>query len=331
MKHAAFLLKCAAAAVFLGSVSIADLARAQEYPSRFITLVVASAPGGPADTGARIIVDRMSAILGQQIVIENMGGAGGTTGAARVARAEADGYTLLIHQTGITMSPALFPKLSYDVARDLTTIGMVSTSYSFLIGRKSLPPNDFKGLLAWMKGPGHPAKIAFPGPGSLGHLTTVLFAKAIGTDVNAVPYRGIGPAVNDLVGGHIDLVWAGAASSVPLIKAGTVKGFAYGAAAPSPLLPELPSIRELGYRDVDIPFWHALFAPAGTPRPIIEKLNAALRETLADPQVKKAYADAGLEAFPADKMTPEGANAYVHAELKRWAEVIRENNIQAEP
>lgn len=306
-------------------------AHGQAYPQRPITLVAATAPGGPGDIAARVIAGRMSAILGQQIVIENVPGAGGVTGAARVARAEPDGHTLLIHQTGITIAPSLYSKLPFSLEKDLTAVGLVNTSYSFLVGRSSLPANSLGELTNWMKGSGRPAKFAYPGNGTLGHLTTVLFAKSMGVEIDPVPYRGIGPAMNDILGGHVDLLWAGAASSAPLIKAGTVKAYAFGTNKRSPLAPDVPSAGELGYPEVDIPFWHALFVPAATPKPIIEKLNAALRETLADPEVVKTYAQSGVEAFPPDQLTPDAANAFVRRELDRWSKVIRENKIQTEP
>lgn len=298
------------------------------YPQRFITLIVASAPGGPADSAARIIVGAMSANLGQQIVIENSPGSGGTIGAARVARADPDGYTLLLHQTGLTIAPALYSKLSFDVAKDFAPIGLVNTSYSVLVGRQSIPAGDLAGLVRWMKGPGSPAQFAHPGTGTLGHLETVLFAKSIGADVNAIPYRGIGPAMNDLVGDHVDLVWAAPVSSAPLVNAGKIKAFTYGAGKRTPLLPNIPAATEVGYPEMDIPFWHAMYAPAATPRPIIRRLNAALRQALADPQVVKAYAEAGVETFPPDQLSPEAATAFVRRELDRWARDVRDNNIQ---
>ncbi|MGC2776292.1 MAG: tripartite tricarboxylate transporter substrate-binding protein, partial [Bradyrhizobium sp.] len=312
-----------------GIAGAQGLAHGQAYPQRPITLIAATAPGGPGDTAARVIAGRMSAILGQQIVIENVPGAGGVTGAARVARAEPDGYTLLIHQTGITIAPALYPKLPFSVEKDFTAVGLVNTSYSFLVGRSSLPANSLRALADWMKD--RPAKFAHPGNGTLGHLTTVLFAKSMGVAIDAVPYRGIGPAMNDILGGHVDLLWAGAASAAPLIKAGTIKAYAFGTTKRSPLAPDVPSAGELGYPEVDIPFWHALFAPAATPKPIIDKLNAALRETLADPDVVKAYAQSGVEAFPPDQRTPDAANAVVRSELERWTKIIHENKIQSEP
>lgn len=331
LKLVSVLLKHAAVAVAALGVGVSAGAGADVFPQRFITLVVASAPGGPADSAARIIVGPMSANLGQQIVIENSAGSGGTIGATRVARAEPDGYTLLLHQTGLTIAPALYPKLSFDVARDFAPIGLVNTSFSVLVGRKSIPADDLAGLIRWMKGPGRPAKFAHPGTGTLGHLETVLFAKSLGVDVNAVPYRGIGPAMNDIIGDHVDLVWAAPISSAPLANAGKIKAFAYGAGKRTLMLPNVPAVTEVGYPEMDIPFWHALYAPAATPRPIIQRLNQALRQALADPQVVKAYAESGTEAFPPDQLSPEAASAFVRRELDRWAKDVRENNIQADP
>jgi tripartite-type tricarboxylate transporter receptor subunit TctC len=269
----------------------------------------------------------MSATLGQPIVVENVSGAGGVIGAARAARAAPDGYTILVQQTGITIAAALDQNLSFNVERDLTAVGLVNTSYSFLVGRKSLPADNLHQLIDWMKGPGHPAKFAHPGTGTLGHLETILFAKSTGVDIDLVPYRGIGPAMNDLLGGHVDLLWAGAVSSATLINSGMVKAYAFGGKKRSPLAPDVPSTNELGYPELDMPFWHALFVPAATPQPIIQKLNVALRDALADPHVMKAYADNGVEAFPPDQLTPEAADAYVRGELARWKKVIEENKI----
>jgi len=303
---------------------------ADAYPQRHVDLVVASATGGPADAAARIIAGPMSAFLGQPIIIENAPGGGGMIGAARVARANPDGYTLLLHQTGLTIAPSLYPKLGFDVAKDFAPIGLVNTSFSVLVGRKSIPANDFNGLLAWMRGPGRPAQFAHPGVGTLGHLATVLFAKAVKAEVNAIPYKGIGPAMTDIIGDHVDLVWAASISAAPLVNAGKVKAFAYGADKRSALLPGIPAMNEVGFPEMAIPFWHALYAPAATPRPIVERLNEALRKALADPQVEKAYKDSGTEAFPPDQRSSEAASAFVRRELDRWARVVRENNIQVE-
>jgi tripartite-type tricarboxylate transporter receptor subunit TctC len=303
--------------------------QAQSYPDRPITLVAATAPGGPGDIAARLIGERMTEILGQQFVVENVPGAGGVTGAARVARSAPDGYTLLIHQTGITIQPALHKNLPFDFEKELTTVGLVNKSYSFLVGRISLPATNMKDLLKWAKESGA-AKIAHPGVGSHGHLISVLLAKAKGADVSLVPYRGVGPAMNDIAGGHVDLLWAGAVAATPLIKGGTVKAYLSTYDKRSPLIPEIPSAVEFGYTDVTAPFWHALFAPAQTPKPVIEKLNAALQQALKDPRVIKAYAESGVEAYPPEQLGVDASNAYVRSEVAKWNKVVRENNIQAE-
>ena len=330
MKRTQILLALAAATLCIVTC-LHDAVHAQTYPQRHITLIAATAAGGPGDVAARIVAEQMSNILGQAVVVENVPGGGGITGAARVARAEPDGYTLLIHQTGITIAPALYPKLSFNVENDLTAVGLVNTSYMFLVGRNDLPANNLRGLFDWMKGPGHPARFAHPGIGSIGHLATVLAAKSANTEIAAVPYRGIGPAMNDIMGEHVDLLWPGAVSAAPLIKAGKVKAFAFGGPKRSPLAPNVPAVGELGYPELEVPLWHALFVPAGTPRAVILTLNDALRKAVANPNVEKAFAEAGVEAFSPDMQSTEAANGFVKHELERWRKVVRENNITPEP
>ena len=319
-----------AAICLLGCAMSIPAAHAQNYPQRVITIVAATAPGGPGDTAARLITDKMSALLGQQVIVENMPGAGGTTGAARVARAEPDGYTLLIHQNGLTIAPALYAKLPFDVAKDFVAIGLVNLSYSYLVGRKTLPPNDLKELIAWMKGPGRPTKFGHPGVGTVGHLSTVVFARTVGVELNLIPYRGVAPAMNDIVGDHLDLVSAGASTSAPLIRTGKVKAYASTAPKREDAVPDVPTFTELGYSALERPLWHALFAPAGTPPAVIKRLNAALQETISDPEVRKAYAARGVEAFPADQLSIEAAQTYVRAEIERWGKVVRDNDVRAE-
>jgi tripartite-type tricarboxylate transporter receptor subunit TctC len=305
-------------------------AQAQSYPQRHITLIAATAAGGPGDVAARIIAEQLSGALGQQVVVENVPGGGGVTGAVRVARAEPDGYTLLIHQTGITIAPALYPKLTFDLEKDLVPVGLVNTSYMFLVGRNSLPANGLKELFAWMNGPGKPVRFAHPGVGSIGHLATVLVAKSAKAEIAAVPYRGIGPATNDVIGEHVDLLWMGAVSGAPLIKSGKVKAFAFGGPKRSPLAPDVPSIAELGYAEIDAPLWHAIFAPAGTPQPIVQKINEALQKIVANPNVEKVFIETGVEAFPKSQLSPDAAGIFVKGERERWRKVIEENKITPE-
>lgn len=318
------------ALVLFTLIGLGATAQAQSYPQRHITLIAATAAGGPGDVAARIIAEQLSSALGQQVIVENVPGGGGVTGAVRVARAEPDGYTLLIHQTGITVAPALYPKLPFDLEKDLAPVGLVNTSYMFLVGRNSLPAKNLKELFDWMNGPGKPVRFAHPGVGSIGHLATVLVAKSAKAEIAAVPYRGIGPATNDVIGEHVDLLWMGAVSGAPLIKSGKVKAFAFGGPKRSPLAPDVPSIAELGYAEIDAPLWHALFAPAGTPQPVIQKLNEALQAIVVKPNVEKVFVETGVEAFPPSNRSPDAAGVFVRSERDRWRKVIEENKITPE-
>jgi len=321
--------RCVLVLALLGGVATSG-AYAQDFSKQPITIVVGASAGGSADTSARTIADALGARLGTQVVIENVPGAGGLTATARVARGQGDGHVLLMQQTGLATLPALYPKLQFDVARDLTAVGMVNISYSMIVGRRSLPVNDMQELAAWMRGPGAPAKFAHPGVGSFGHLTTLLFAKSLQAQVDLIPYRGISPAINDLVGEHVDLASGNAVLVLPLIKEGTLKPYAFSGTKRHPGAPGVPTFGEIGYPDLSRPFWHALFAPAKTPRPVLDRLNAALREALTDSRVVRAYGEMDLETLPAEQMSIEGANAYVHGEIDRWTKVIRENNVQIE-
>jgi tripartite-type tricarboxylate transporter receptor subunit TctC len=303
---------------------------AADYPTHPITIIVPFAAGGPSDLAIRTISDRLSRALGQPLVTENVPGAGGMIGTSRVARAAPDGYTLLVHQNALAISPGLYPKQSIDVEKELTGVGMVNTSYSFLVGSTNVPANDLKELIAWMKGPGKPAKFAHPGIGTLAHLQAILFAREVGAEVTLIGYRGGGQAVGDIVGGHVDLLWAAPTTSAELIAAKKMKGFTFGAPNRYPGLADIPTVTEAGYPSLVLPFWQALFAPAATPKPVIDRLNAALREAVADENVLKAYVERGVEAYPADQMSPEFANALLRAELEKWSTLIRETKIEAE-
>ncbi len=249
---------------------------------------------------------------------------------ARVARAAPDGYTLLIHQTGFAITPAIYAKLNFDVVKDFVTVGLVNTSSTVLVGRGDLPAKDYKELLAWARGPGKPLRHAHPGPGTTGHLFTTMHAKIIGGEVSVISYRGIAPAVNDLLGGHIDLASVGTAVATPLIKAGKFKAYATTGLKRIPALPEVPTFGEVGHPELQREFWHALFAPAATPRPILEKLNAALNETLNDPKLLELYAKSNVEAHPAKLRSLEAAQKYVTDEIAFYGKVVRDNNVKVD-
>jgi tripartite-type tricarboxylate transporter receptor subunit TctC len=320
----------------LGSLLVAvcalsgGAASAQTYPARPITLVVPFAAGGATDAIARILTDPLSHDLGQQIVIETVGGAGGMIGSARVAHAAPDGYTILLHQVGLAAGMTLYPNPSFDAEKDLTGIGIVNTSASTITARKTLPPNNMAELVKWMKEPGQNAKVAHAGVGSFGHLCGVLFVNEVGAAADQIPYRGGGPALNDLVAGHADVSCLSAAVVAPQVQGGNLKVYGIVDKKRYAGLPDTPTMGEAGYKNMDLVFWHILFAPTGTPRPIVDRLNLALRHALADPKVKDAFDKNAMDLYPADQETPEIATAMLKSEIKRWGDVIRANKITAQ-
>jgi len=305
----------------------AGAASAQTYPDRPVTLIVTFPPGGADDATARIIQDPMQKALGQPIVIEDVGGAGGMIGAAKAARAAPDGYTILLTQPAIAAGMTLYPDRTFDAEKDFVPIGLVNITSNTLAGRPDLPANNFKELLAWMKQPGQSIKVGHPGVGSFGHLADVLIFHELGVTVTQVPYRGAGPALVDLLGGQVDLSPISSVVAGPLVKAGKMKAYAVIGKRRFAELPDLPTFGDLGYKKLDVDFWHMLLAPAGTPRPIIDKLNAALRTALADPKLIKTYAEGGIVEYPPDQETPAASAALLKSEIKLWGDVIRANHI----
>ncbi len=319
-----------AAAMLAASLLTTSAASAQTYPTRPVTLIVAFAPGGADDATARILQDAFQKALGQPLVIENIGGAGGMIAAAKAARAEPDGYTIMLHQDALAAGMALYPNRTFDAEKDFVPIGLVNITANTIAGRPTLPPNNFDELLRWMKQPGQTIRIGHPGVGSFGHLAEVLIFHELGIKVTQVPYRGAGPALVDLLAGQVDLGPISAVAALPLVKSGKLKAYGIVAKKRFAGLPELPTFGELGYKKLDVDFWHMLLAPAGTPRPIIEKLNAALRTALHDPKVRKTYGEGGLDFYPDSEETPEAAAALLKNEIKLWGDVVRENNIAAQ-
>lgn len=303
---------------------------AEDYPSRPITMIVPFPPGGATDTIGRIIQDSMSQKLGQQIVIENIGGAGGMIAAGRAMHAAPDGYTILLHQVALAAGMTMYPKLGLDAEKDFVTIGLVNTAGTALTARGDLPPNNINEFIHWLKEPGRNAKMAHAGVGSFGHLAGVLVAEEIGVNVTQVPYRGAGPALNDLLARMVDVSSISTVVAGPLVRAGKLKAYTIIGRNRFKGLPDLPTMGELGYKKLDLDFWHMLLAPAGTPRPIVDRLNGALRYALADARVKKTFDEGGMDLFPLDQETPEAAAALLKREIKLWGEVIRANNIVTE-
>jgi tripartite-type tricarboxylate transporter receptor subunit TctC len=327
-------IRIRAAALLVASLamfsSLANPLAAQTYPYKPITLICPFPPGGATDAISRIIQDKMTQSLGQQLVIENIGGAGGMIAAARAARAAPDGYTIMIHQVALAAGMTLYKNLSFEAEKDFVPIGLINNAASTWAGRPTLPPNNFAEMVKWMKTPGQNIRVAHAGVGSFGHLAGVLVTQEIGANVIQVPYRGAGPALNDLLANEVDLGSISAVQAAPLIRAGKLKAYAIIGPKRFDGLPELPTMGEGGYKKLDLNFWHALFAPAGTPRPIIDKLNAALRHALADTRVEKTFADGGMDLFPPAQETPEAAAALLKSEIKLWGDVIHANNIAAQ-
>jgi tripartite-type tricarboxylate transporter receptor subunit TctC len=309
---------------------VTSSATAQTYPDRPVKMLVAFPPGGADDATARILQDPMQKALGQPIVIENVGGAGGMIAAAKAARAEPDGYTILLHQNALAAGMALYPDHTFDAEKDFVPIGLVNTTAVTLAGRPSLPPNNFDALSRWMKQPGQTIRVGHPGVGSFGHLAEVLVFQELGVKVTQVPYRGAGPALVDLLAGQVDLGPISAVVARPLVDSGKLKTYAVITKEPFAGLPKLKTMTQLGYKNLDIDFWHMLLAPAGTPLPIVEKLNAALRAGLADAKLRNTFSDGGMDLYSDNEETPEAARALLQSEVKLWGNVVRANHIAAQ-
>ncbi|HXW25923.1 MAG TPA: tripartite tricarboxylate transporter substrate-binding protein [Xanthobacteraceae bacterium] len=319
-----------AASIFAAWLVAGGAASGETYPNRPVTMLVAFPPGGADDATARIIQDAMQTALGQPIVIENLGGAGGMLAAAKASRAAPDGYTILQHQNALAAGMALYPNRTFEAEKDFVAIGLINTAAGTWAGRPTLPPNNFEEMLRWMKATGANVKVGHPGVGSYGHLADMLIVQELGVTATQVPYRGAGPALVDLLGGQVDLSPISAIVAGPLVNAGKLKGYATIGQKRFAGLPQLKTFGELGYHKLDFDFWHMLLAPAGTPRPIVDKLNAALRAALADAKVQRTFAEGGMEAYPAGEGTPEAAAALLKREVAFWGDVVRDNNIKGQ-
>lgn len=312
------------------SILFAVAAHAQgAYPSKQITLVVPYAAGGPSDSIARLVAESMGSTLGQTIVIENVAGAGGTTGAARVAKAEADGYTLLIHHLALAAGASLYPKLAYDTTAAFDGIGLVNSGPFVLTGKKGLAANTAKEALDYIRANKEKVTMGSAGVGSGSNLCNMLIQSILGVKISEVAYRGTGPAMNDLVGGQIDFLCDQSTNAMSQIKGGTIKAFAVTSTERLKDLKDLPTMAESGLPGFEITQWHALYAPKGTPAPVIAKLSAALEKALADPKVLARFDDFATVLFPADARGPAANDGRLKSEVERWAKVIKDAGVQA--
>jgi tripartite-type tricarboxylate transporter receptor subunit TctC len=315
------LLALAAGAVLAAAATAP--AMAQEYPTRPVTMIVPFAAGGPTDTVARLVAQSMSKTLKQQVIIENVGGAGGTLGAARVAKSDPDGYTIFLHHIGQATSATLYRKLPYDTLKDFASIGLVTDVPMTIVARKDFPPKDLKELVTYVKANKDKVTLANAGVGAASHLCGMLFMTAIGTPLTTIPYKGTGPAMNDLTGGQVDLMCDQTTNTTGQIKGGAVKVYAVTTEKRLPSLPDVPTTTEAGLPALKVGVWHGMYAPKGTPAPVIKKLAEALQIALKDDTVKARFAELGTEPVSADLATPEALDKHVKAEIERWAPVIK--------
>jgi len=321
------LIAITLAIVVAGSVSAA----AQTYPSRPVTIVVPFSAGGPTDTLARILGERLKDLLGQTIVVENPTGAAGTIGTARVARSAPDGYTLILgHWQTHVVNGATFGSLQFDVMKDFEPIVLVADCPVWFVGKASLPANNLKELIAWLKANDGKATVGIAGVGGGGDVVGTYFQKNTGTKFQFVPYRGAAPLVQDLVAAQIDLTFGQVAGHLAQYRAGQLKAYMVMAATRWPAAPDVPTIDEAGLPGLYASFWHGLWAPKGTPKEVIAKLRAAMVEALADPTVKKRFADVGQGIWPRDKQTSEALAAHHKAEIEKWWPIIKAAGIKAE-
>jgi tripartite-type tricarboxylate transporter receptor subunit TctC len=306
-------------------------ASAQSYPTRPISVVVPFPPGGQVDTVSRLLLDGMRASLGQPLIVENVGGASGTIGTGRAVRATPDGYTIVMgNWTSHVGGPAMYT-INYDILNDLEPVAMLLIAPTVIVGRQTLPPNTLQELVAWLKANGDKATAATVGAGSPGHVSGIHFQNVTGTRFQFVPYRGGGPANQDLVGGQVDLrIGAEASQMLPHIRAGRTKGYAVLSSQRWPALPDLPTADEAGVPGIHISVWTGLWAPKDTPKSIVARLNAAVAQTFADAAVRQRIVEVGFEIPAPDQRTPEALAAFHKAETEKWWPIIKAANIKAE-
>jgi tripartite-type tricarboxylate transporter receptor subunit TctC len=307
--------------------AFAGIAGAQSYPTRPVTLISPFPPGGSTDTTARIIAEAMRPALGQPVVIENVGGAGGTIGVGRVARAAPDGYTIDIGQWDTHVGAIIFP-INFDLQKDFTPIGLMTINPQVFIARKGFPADDLKGLVAWMKA--NPGKATLVDQTAAAKIAGIQLMQMTGTKLEFIPFKGAGPAMQAMLGGQVDLMILQAAAALPQARAGAVKILANLSPQRSKVIPDLPTSDEAGVPGLYAAGWFGLFGPRGLPREVVSKLNAAMVHALADEKVKARLADLGLDLASREQQTPEGLAAFHKAETDKWWPVIKAANIKVE-
>src|SRR5579883_3442778 len=310
--------------------ALATSARADTYPSRTTTIVVPYPAGGPTDTIARILAERMQSTLGQSVIVENISGAGGSIGVGRVAHAAPDGYTISIGHVQTAVFNPVIMKLDYDVLNDLQPVSLIADTPIWIIANKNVPANDVPGLINWFKAKGGTATMGTVGVGGPTDVAARLFENQTGTRFQIVPYRGGAPLLQEMLGGHIDFAFGQAATYLNYVRSGELKAYAVLQPKRWWAAPDVPTLDEIGIRNIDVSFWHGMWVPKGTSPDVIAKLNGAIRVSLADPAVQDKCRNLGQQIWPVQQQTPEALAAKQKAEIAKWAPVIREAGIKAE-
>jgi tripartite-type tricarboxylate transporter receptor subunit TctC len=326
MRAPIFALAAISAAVLSGL----DAAAAQDYPVRPITMIVPLATGGSTDVIARIVAEGMRASLGQPVIVENVTGAGGTIGVGRAARSAPDGYTIILGQWGTNMANGAIYSLQYDLIGDFEPVSLIATQPFLIDSRKSLPAKDLKELVAWLKANGDKVTEGNSGIGTPSHVAGILLQNTLGLHWQMVPYRSAGLSMQDLVAGQIDILLDTPAVSLPQVTSGNIRAYAVTAKSRVPVAPDIPTVDEAGLPGFYFSFWHAVWVPKNTPKPIIAKLNAAVVKALADANVRKRLTDIAQDIFPPDQLTPEALGAFHRAEAAKWWPIIKAAGIKAE-
>ncbi len=314
----------------LAAALMAASAGAQQYPMKSVTMLVPYAAGGPTDTVARVVAQSMSKPLGQTVVVENKPSAGGILAPEQVKNAKPDGYTILIHHVGMATTPALYRQLRYNPLTDFEYIGLINDVPMTLIARANFPAKDFREFLAYIKANKDKVSYANAGIGAASHLCGMLFMSAIQTDMLTVPYKGTGPAMNDLLGGTVDFMCDQTTNTTSQIKSGKVKVYGVTSLKRVPSLSDIPTLDEQGLKGFEVGIWHGLYAPKGTPKPAIDKLVHALQDTVKDEAVKKRFAELGATTYPPEKATPPALQQQLKAEIDKWTPLIKKAGVYAD-
>lgn len=324
MKTTARLLTAGAVVLTFGGAALA------EYPERQITMVVPFSAGGPTDTVARLVAESMSRDLGQQVIVENVGGAGGTLGAGRVASADPDGYTVLLHHIGMATSASLYRKLPYDTLESFGYVGLVTEVPMTIVARKDFEPADFPAFIEYVKTNADDLSLANAGIGAASHLCGMMLMSALDVPLVTVPYKGTGPAMTDLLGSQVDIMCDQTTNTAKQIQGGTIRNYAVTTPERLSIFPDTPTVIESGYPDFNVTIWHGIYSPAGTPDEVNQRLSESLQKALADPNVVDRFAELGTTPSPAGDATPEALRTKLTEEIARWKPVIDAAGVYAD-